>query len=71
MCKTILKGEESESFSFKTFWKDRKSVFVIIIGLILIFVSISGFQFWGANFREKDVSIKPSDYYKIEDWKDK
>ena len=32
----------------------------------MIFISNSAFTNWGANFREKDISVKPSDYYKIE-----
>jgi hypothetical protein len=69
LCKTILQGEEIKPFRFKNLWRDRKSYIVIIVGFILILISISGFTYWGADFREKDVSIKPSDFYKIEDIK--
>jgi len=66
LCKAILQRDEIETFSFKNFLHDKISYYVILIGFVLIFSSFVGFSIWGADFREKDISIKPSDYYKIE-----
>jgi uncharacterized protein YjbI with pentapeptide repeats len=66
LCKFILQGNDTKTFKLIDFWHDRKSYLVIIIGFIFILLSNYGFSNWGADFREKDISIKPSDYYKIE-----
>jgi uncharacterized protein YjbI with pentapeptide repeats len=66
LCKLALQGNDIKTFKLFDFWNDRKSDWVIIVGFILILLSNFGFTNWGANFREKDISIKPSDYYKIE-----
>jgi len=66
LCKLILQGNDIKAFRLKDFWYDKKSYVAIIIGFVLILLSNYGFTNWGANFREKDISIKPNDYHKID-----
>ena len=71
LCKLILQGNDIKNYKLSDFWNNKKSYIVIAIGFILIVSSNIGFSNWGANLREQDISIKPNDYYKIVDWKEK
>ena len=66
LCKIILEGKDIKKFKLNSFWYDKKSDLVIVLSFILILLSHFAFTNWSADFREKDISTKPGDYYKIE-----
>ncbi len=69
LCALTLQGKKKADFKLIKFWRDRRfyyGMIIAILGTISMLLSNHAFTNWGADFREKDVSIKPNDYYKID-----
>jgi uncharacterized protein YjbI with pentapeptide repeats len=71
LCVVTLQGKEKIGFQFKSFWKNRRSYYgvsVFVVGIVLSIVSYKAInsQSFSADFREKSVSEKPSNYWEID-----